>query len=170
MCWPCAMQQVWLAQVQIASGEVNQIQIGQGRYKLLHVLHCQMCTLRYTVSYAVMWFAPQISVSPSLMFPCSKTVVTVVSAFSTHAISPPAIMSCPLAHNCFLTALHMRYIICWNITYSFQDLLHSQTVFSLDSGRVKLVVEEVKNQLFEGTSKWPMAADSCGLEDPHYVL
>ncbi|CAG05425.1 unnamed protein product [Tetraodon nigroviridis] len=39
-----------------------------------------------------------------------------------------------------------------------------------DSGCVKLVVEEVKNQLFEGTSKWPMAADSCGLEDPHYLL
>lgn len=53
---------------------------------------------------------------------------------------------------------------------TLQDLLHLQTVFTLDSGCVKLVVEEVKNQLFEGTSKWPMAADSCGLEDPHYVL
>lgn len=53
---------------------------------------------------------------------------------------------------------------------TLQDLLHSQTVFTLDSGCVKLVVEEVKNQLFEGTSKWPMAADSCSLEDPHYVL
>ena len=52
----------------------------------------------------------------------------------------------------------------------FLDPLHSQTVFSLDSGCVKLVVEEVKNQLFESTSKWPMAADSCGLEDPHYAL
>lgn len=43
-------------------------------------------------------------------------------------------------------------------------------MFALDSYCVKPVVEEVKNQLFEGTSKWPMAADSGGLVDPHYVL
>jgi len=43
-------------------------------------------------------------------------------------------------------------------------------VFTLDSDRVKLIGEEVKNQLFEGTTKWPMAADSWGLVDPHYVL
>lgn len=43
-------------------------------------------------------------------------------------------------------------------------------MLALDSYCVKLVVEEVKNQLFEGTSKRPMAADSWGLADPHYVL
>lgn len=51
-----AMQRVWLAQVKITSWEVNQIQFRQEIYKLLHVLHCQMYTLRYTVSYAVIWF------------------------------------------------------------------------------------------------------------------
>lgn len=52
----------------------------------------------------------------------------------------------------------------------FRFIAHVETVFTLDSDCVKLVVEEVKYQLFEGTSKWPMAADSWGLVDPHYVL
>lgn len=42
-------------------------------------------------------------------------------------------------------------------------------MFTLDSYCVKPVVEEVKNQLFEGTTKWPMAADSWGLVDAHYM-
>lgn len=39
-------------------------------------------------------------------------------------------------------------------------IAHAQPVFPLDSYSVKLVVKEAKNQLFEGTSKWPMAVDS----------
>lgn len=51
-----AMQRVWLAQVQISSWEVNQIQFRQEICKLLHVLRCQMFSLRCTVSHAAIWF------------------------------------------------------------------------------------------------------------------
>ena len=78
-------------------------------------------------------------------------------------------MSCPLAHNCFLALLHIYHLLKHQLHVS-GFIAHAQTVFTLDSYCIKLVVEEVKNQLFEGTSKWPMAADSWGLLDPHYVL
>lgn len=109
----------------------------------------------------------------SLEFPCRKSNRTnrVYSAL-THF--PIGRLSCPLAHNCFLALLQTckYHLLKHHLLFSFFFFFipHAQTVFTLDSCCVKLVVEEVKNQLFEGTSKWPMAADSWGLVDPHYVL
>lgn len=75
-------------------------------------------------------------------------------------------MSCPIAQYCSLYCMSLAGA---SLTL-FRFIAHTQAVFTLDSDCVKLVVEEVKYQLFEGTSKWPMAADSWGLVDPHYVL
>lgn len=91
------------------------------------------------------------------------------AVFSTRTVPTQPTVSCPLAHNCRL-ALPRIYHLPKHRLLSSGFIAHARTVFTLDSGCVKPVVEEVKNQLFEGTSKWPMAADSRGLADPHYVL
>lgn len=79
----------------------------------------------------------------------------------SYTFSQEAALSCPLSHNCLFALLHILYITCCTIADFFQDFIaHAQTAFPSGSDRVKLVVEEVKNQLFEGTTKWPMAADS----------
>lgn len=76
----------------------------------------------------------------------------------TRTFYPSAAVSCPFAHNCFLAFLHIYHLLKHHLLSS-GFIAHAKTVFALDSDSVKLVVE-VKNQLFEGTSKWPMAADS----------
>lgn len=106
-----------------------------------------------SVAYHTLSCDPQLTLdSHSLVFPCCITV-------GTHVFYPSAAMSCPLARNCFLALLHIYHLLKHHLLSS-GFIAHAKTVFALDSDSVKLVVEEVKNQLFEGTSKWPMAADS----------
>lgn len=154
------MQQVWLSQVHAAlhrkvrgASDTVSVTVARSACKVCQIIPC------------IVRFMAGTQPSQSILFYCGdKSAV-----FSTHTVPTQPTVSCPLAHNCRLALPHIYHLLKHRLLCS-GFIAHAQTVFTLDSGCVKPVVEEVKNQLFEGTSKWPMAADSRGLADPHYVL
>lgn len=114
------------------------------------------------ISYAAIQFPPLTLNNHSLLLPRSK-----LHWWQIGCIEPPYIF--PIGCTVLSTCLTSNISVALTLSTHLGFIAQLQTVFTFDNYCVKLVVE-VKNQLFEGTSKWPMAADSWGLADPHYVL